>query len=70
MSSLKCGQFSDRNLTVQAAVALACGELGISEADFAGRECIAALMEPLAKSGPVSIDRLKTFAVSQFRMSR
>lgn len=63
-------QFSDKNLTIQAAVALACGELGISETDFAGRECVATLMEPLTKSGPVSINRLKMHAVSLFRMSK
>lgn len=62
--------FSDKNLTMQAAVALACGELGISETDLARRECVATLVEPLTKSGPVSIDRFKTFAVSQFLMSR
>lgn len=70
MTSLKFNQFSDRNLTIQAAIALACGDLGISETDLAGRECIATLMEPLIKSGPVSINRLKMFAVSQFRMSK
>lgn len=63
-------QFSDKNLTIQAAVALACGELGIGETDFAGRECVATLMEPLTRFGPVSINRLKMFAVSQFRMSK
>lgn len=63
-------QFSDKNLTIQAAIALACGELGISETDFAGRECVATLMEPLTKSGPASVNRLKMLAVSQFRMSK
>lgn len=70
MSFPTCSQFSDKSLTMQAALALACTELGINETDQAKRECVAILMAPLAKSGPVSIDRLKTFAVSQFRMGR
>ena len=65
-----CNQFSEKSLTVQAALALACAELGISETDQEKRESVAILMAPLAKSGPVSIDRLKTFAVSQFRTGR
>ena len=69
MSFPTCSQFSEKSLTVQAALALACAELGIGETDRAKRE-VAILMAPLAKSGPVSIDRLKTFAVSQFRMAR
>ena len=56
-------------LTMQAAVALACNELGISEADHSKRECGAIHMAPLMKGGPLSIERLKSFAVSQYRMS-
>ena len=67
MSFPTSSPFSEKSLTVQAALALACRELGISETDQAKRETVAILMAPLAKSGPVSIDRLKTFAVSQFR---
>jgi hypothetical protein len=70
MSFPTCSQFSEKSLTVQAALALACAELGIGETDRAKRESVAILMAPLPKSGPVSIDRLKTFAVSQFRMAR
>src|SRR5437868_625860 len=58
-------QFRDKSLTMQAAIALACRELGISMVDHEKRECIAILMAPLIKSGPVSIDRLKTFSVGQ-----
>ena len=53
MSFPPCSPFSEKSLTVQAALALACAELGIGETEQAKRE-----------SGPVSIDRLKTFAVS------
>ena len=70
MSFPPCSPFSEKSLTVQAALALACAELGIGETEQAKRETVAILMAPLAKSGPVSIDRLKTFAVSQFRAGR
>ena len=66
MSFPPCSPFGEKSLTVQAALALACAELGISETEQAKRETVAILMAPLAKSGPVSIDRLKTFAVSNF----
>jgi hypothetical protein len=61
-------QLSEKTLTVQVAVSLACKELGIGEADRSKRETVAVLMMPLAKRGSISIDRLKTFAVSQYRM--
>jgi hypothetical protein len=70
MSFPPCSQFREKSLTVQAALALACRELGIRETDQAKRESVAILMAPLAKSGQASINRLKTFAVSQFRMGR
>lgn len=70
MSSHNSDEFSDKNLTIQAAVALACTELGISEADLAGRAGVVAFIEPLAQSSPMSISTLKTFAVSQLRMSK
>lgn len=35
-----------------------------------GHERVAALMMPLARTGSVTISQLKSFAVSQFRMSR
>ncbi len=64
------GEFSGKTVAMQVAVSLACKELGISVADRLKRETVAILMVPLAKRGPVSIDRLKTFAVSQYRMSK
>ena len=70
MSFPPCSPFGEKSLTVQAALTLACAELGISETEQAKRETVAILMAPLAKSGPVSIDRLKTFAVFQFRAGR
>ncbi len=45
-------------------------ELGIGVADRSKRESVAILMAPLAKRGADSIDKLKTFAVSQYRMSK
>jgi hypothetical protein len=70
MSFPHASEFGDQSLTMQVAVALACSELGISKADQSKRECVAILMAPLMKTGPVSIDRLRSFAVSQFRMSK
>ncbi len=61
--------FSGKNLTIPAAFSLAGAELGIGEANLASREDVATLVVPLAKSGPVSIDRLRTFAASQFLTS-
>ena len=55
MSFPTCSQFTEKSLTVQAALALACAELGISETDQAKRESVAILMAPLAKSGQASI---------------
>lgn len=52
MSFPPCSPFSEKSLTVQAALALACAELGISETEQAKRETVAILMAPLAKSGP------------------
>ena len=68
MSLSNYSQFSGKTLTMQVAVSLACKELGIGETDRPRRETVTVLMSTLAKRGPVSIDRLKTFAVSQYRM--
>ena len=57
---------SDQLLTMKAALALACVELGISGADRSKRETVAILLTPLAKKGHASIDEMKTFAVTQF----
>jgi hypothetical protein len=56
----------DQHLTMKAALALACIELGISDTDRSKRETVAILMAPLAKNGHASIDQMKTFAVAQF----
>jgi hypothetical protein len=61
-------QFGGKTLAMQVAVSLACKELGIGETDRPARETVTVLMSMLAKRRPVSIDRLKTFAVSQYRM--
>ena len=52
MSFPPCSPFGEKSLTVQAALTLACAELGISETEQAKRETVAILMAPLAKSGP------------------
>ena len=70
MSLSNFTQFGERPVAMQVALSLACRELGIGEADQSKRATVAILMTPLAKRGPVSIDRLKTFAVSQYRMSK
>ena len=66
MSSHNSDEFSDKNLTIQAAVSLACADLGISETDLAERARVVALIEPLAQSSPMSISTLKTFACHSF----
>jgi hypothetical protein len=60
----------EQSLTIKVAVALACSELGISAADRARRETIAILMAPLSRTGFVSIERLKTYAISRYQMSK
>ncbi len=70
MSLANHSEFGGKTLTIQVAVSLACKELGIGEADRSRRETVAILMAPLAKRGPASIDKLKAFAVSQYRMSK
>jgi hypothetical protein len=57
---------SDQLLTMKAALALACVELGISDTDRSKRETVAILLTPLAKKGHASIDEMKNFAVAQF----
>lgn len=57
-------------LAMKVAVSLACKELGIGAADLSKRDAVAILMAPLANRGSASIDRLKTFAISQYRMSK
>lgn len=67
MSILNKNIAPNERLSVQAAVALACNELGIGQKDRADRETIAILMAPLAQARHATIQELKLFATSQFR---
>ena len=68
MSLANSGPLGEKSLATQIAISLACTELGIGATESTKRETVAVLMAPLVKRGPASINSLKTFAVSQYRM--
>jgi hypothetical protein len=58
---------SDRLNALQVALKMACRELGISEDDDNNRERLAMLMTSLAQAGQRDIEKLKTYAIYNFR---
>ncbi len=62
------GTFDNEQLAVlQTTFDLVCEELGVSNSDRLGRERIAEAMIALARAGQYDSDKLKIYAISQFR---
>ncbi len=60
---------NDQTNVLQAAFNLACGELCISKTDTESRERVATMIRAFAKYGRLDVEKLKAFAVHNFKDS-
>lgn len=65
------GNYDPEQLKIlEAALNLACAELRVADTDLDARDRLARALLDLGRAGQLDVERLKTYAVSQYRAKK